>query len=145
MTSDPQRPLPAWHIVESGDRWFQAVVRFCASASTGAPQIIRRWDAASATGLISLATQARHQSMILLWELPHEPQGMLWTLDAVASIKRAGGGVMQLVHVPPRCPSATALLALEAGASLLVEDLWSLQKVSNRLSSAAAVDQALPS
>jgi hypothetical protein len=141
VTRGSQGALPAWHIAESGDRWFQAVVRFSAPSSAESPPIIRRWDIASATGLIALAAQARLQSVILLWELPHEPQGVLWTLDAMATIKRSGGSAMQLVHLPPGCSGATALLALEAGASLLVEDLWSLQKIFSRLACAAAASE----
>ena len=139
MTPGSQRALPAWHIVESGDRWFQAVVRFRDPGSEASPQVIRRWDTGSAKGLITLATQARPQSLILLWELPHEQQGMLWTLDAMATIKRSGGSAMQLVHLPPHCADVTALLALEAGASLLVEDLWTVQTILSRLSRTAAM------
>jgi hypothetical protein len=136
-----------WHIIETGTRWYQALLRFTSGAThfsaaslfqsrtvaAGSPHIIRRWDSASAHGVISWATQHQAEQVVLLWELPAEPKAFLGMLEAIATVKRSNRIALQLAYVPARRSTANRLSVQEAGADFLLSDLWSLEHVVRRL------------
>lgn len=137
MTSFDTAFAPHWHVIESADRWYQAVLRFSRTSTATWPIVIRRWDAA-ATGLISWAGQHDTGASVLLWELPAEPKSFVWTLGTIATLTRINPRAVQLAHVPPHRRAATALLVQQAGISFLLDDLSSLEKVAARLIKSSA-------
>ncbi len=125
--------IAIWHIIEPGDRWYQAVLRFTRSEAASTQVLIRRWDPAAAAGLIRWARQEQGRRTVLLWELPADPKSFLGTLELIATLNRVNPRAVQLAHVPARRSRRNALAVQEAGATFLLDDLWAVEKVARQL------------
>lgn len=129
--------LLGWHVIETGDRWYQAILRFTATAAAD-PGSVHRWQPAEAGQLPGWLAQQQAGHWVLLWEVAAEPAAALETLDRIAAVRRFNAHVVQLAHVPARWRAELALAVQEAGATLVLDQLWSLQRVVKRLE---AVDE----
>lgn len=134
MNSNTTDDLPGWnwHIVESGQRWYEAVR--AAGQWHRPPDTVERWKLWQAATLIDRLDGA----CVLLWELPADARGFLDALAGIMAVADLRPRVIQLAH-----PEAGGwnretwqeygMAVQEAGASVLLADLWSVRVVVRRL------------
>jgi hypothetical protein len=137
MNSNTTDDLPGWnwHIVESGQRWYEAVR--AAGQWHPSPDTVERWKLGQAAALIDRLDGAC-QACVLLWELPADARGFLDALAGITAVADLRPRVIQLAH-----PEAggwnretwheCGMAVQEAGVSVLLADLWSVRVVARRL------------
>jgi hypothetical protein len=133
MSHPSSFPVLSWTVIEAGDRWYQAVLRFTAGAMPHDSESVRHLSIAAA-GEVALGTDIPADRLhIVLWEVSDDPQ--LWgqLVDVIAGIRRGAPRSVQLAHFPSPTSRAAALAVQAAGVTVLLDELWMLQPLAQRL------------
>ncbi len=133
LSSNPR--LVTWLICEAGDRWYRGICRF-------APQLFDatvRWrlERLAPDGAATVLTRAKvlPRDLIILWEISTVPALQSVCLDTMASIRSEAPATLQLVWLPSTAPPSLVLASQEAGAVLVLADLWSLPRLGKLFAS----------
>ena len=138
MNSSTADNLPgwSWHIVESGQRWYEAV----RAAGQWYPSLhtVERWKFEQTAALIDRLEGEPAAACVLLWELPADTHGFLDALAGVMAVADLRPRVIQLAHPESggwnqETWRECGLAVQEAGISVLLADLWSVRVVARRL------------
>ena len=144
MSPPMQRSPMSWTIVESGDRWFQAVLRFTAGSVPHDRQSVRHVSIAAASELAQEADIDDDRLRIVLWEVPADPAVWLHLIDAIATLRRRDARCVQLAHLPTPASRAAGLALQAAGVTVLLGELWTLEPLARRLASKSTATLAKP-
>ncbi len=128
-----------WTVVESGDRWFQAVLRFTAASVPHDRESVHHLPIAAASELDARMDLSDDRLHVVFWEVPAEPQAWLTIIDVIASIRRSNPHAVQLAHLPTPQSRAAALAVQAAGVTVLLDDLWTLEPLARRLAGRLAM------
>lgn len=135
-TTASDLPLWRWHIVESGQRWYQAVL--AAGQPNSSFDTVERWKLGQTTALLDRLAETPAAACVLLWELPADGRGFLDALAGIMAVEALRRRVVQVAH-PESCGwdretwRECGLAVQEAGVSVLLTDLWSIRVVARRL------------
>lgn len=134
------QPVPGlnWTIVEAGDRWYQAVLRFTAGPVPHDRDSVRHLPLDAASELVVLLAQRGDRRHMVLWEIPAAPSAWLEIIDAIASVRRSNPQAVQLASLPCSASHAAALAVQQAGVTVLLGELWTLEPLARRLASRVA-------
>jgi len=139
MSPPMQRSSLSWTVVESGDRWFQAVLRFTAGSMPHDRQSIRHLSIAAASELAQEVGTDDDRLRIVLWEVPADPAVWLHLIDLIATLRRRDARRVQLAHLPTPASRAAGLAVQAAGVTVLLGELWTLEPLACRLASRVAM------
>jgi len=137
MSPTMQRSSLSWTVVESGDRWFQAVLRFTAGSMPHDRQSVRHLSIAAASELAQEVGTDDDRLRIVLWEVPADPAVWLHLIDAIATLRRRNARSVQLAHLPTPASRAAAVAVQAAGVTVLLGELWTLEPLARRLRATA--------
>jgi hypothetical protein len=134
-TIESDLPLWRWHIVESGQRWYQAVL--AAGQSNSSFDTVERWKLGQTTALLDRLGETP-AACVLLWELPADGSGFLDALAGIMAVEDLSRRVVQLAHPESggwdrETWRECGMAIQEAGVSVLLADLWSIRVVARRL------------
>jgi len=136
--SIPQTGKSDWHIVEPTDRWFEAYQRFVKQTPVLVAGEVHRWRIDSIAGLLKRfrsrpfppADEGTRMSEIVIWEFPLGGSMTPNPLDLVVAVRDCRPGAIQVAHLRPGLVTTQERLLLqEAGVSMLLDDLWSLERL----------------
>lgn len=135
-TTASKLPWWRWHIVESGQRWYQAVL--AAGQSDSSSDTVERWQLGQAKTLLDRLAETPAATCVLLWELPADGRGFLDALAGIMAVEDLRRRVVQLAHPESggwdrETWCERGLAVQEAGVSVLLADLWSIRVVARRL------------
>ena len=134
----PQTGKVDWHIVEPTDRWFEAYQRFVKQSPNTATGEVHRWRIDSIAGLLKRlrsrpfppVDEGARIAEIVIWEFPLGGSMTPNPLDLVVAVRDCRAGAIQVAHLRPGLVAPRERLLLqEAGVSMLLEDLWSLERL----------------
>ncbi len=134
-------PVLNWTVVEAGDRWYQAVLRFTADPEPHDHQSVRHLSIAAAGELVNGSNTPHDRLHVVLWEVPSEPRLWIPLVDMIAGIRRADPRSVQLAHLPTPASRAAALAVQAAGVTVLLDELWTLRPLARRLAGRVAGGQ----
>lgn len=133
MNQAAAAPPLIWTVIETGDRWFQAVLRFTAGAVPHNRESVRQLTLAEA-GQIVLQIEPRDDCRhVVLWEIPRAPAAWIEFVDVIAGVRRHVPQAVQLAHLPASSSDLAALAVQQAGVTVLLRELWSLEPLARRL------------
>jgi len=127
-----------WHIVEPTGRWFEAYQRFIKQTPMAVVGQVYRWRIDSVAGLLQRlrsrpfpsVDEAIRTQEIVIWEFPLGGPQSPNPLDLVVAVRECRPGAIQVAHLRPGLVTTHERLVLqEAGVSMLLEDLWSLERL----------------
>jgi hypothetical protein len=127
-----------WHIAEPADRWFEAYQRFIKQTPMAVARQVYRWRTDSIAGLLHRlrsrpfpsGDEAIGAQEIVIWEFPLGRSQTPHPLDLVVAVRECRPRAIQVAHLRPGLVTTNERLVLqEAGVSLLLEDLWSLERL----------------
>lgn len=136
--SIPQTGKADWHIVEPADRWFEAYQRFVKQTPMAVTGEVHRWRIDSIAGLLKRlrsrpfppVDDSARIGEIVIWEFPLGGPMTPNPLDLVVAVRECRPGAIQVAHLrPDLVPMQERLVLQEAGVSMLLEDLWSLERL----------------
>jgi hypothetical protein len=136
--SIPRTGKADWHIVEPTDRWFEAYQRFVKQVPMVENGELHHWRIDSIAGLLkrlrsrpfSSVDDAVRIAEIVIWEFPLGGPLSPNPLDLVVAVRDCRPGAIQVAHLRPGLVTThERLLLQEAGVSMLLEDLWSLERL----------------
>lgn len=128
-----------WHVIESGERWYNAIKVF--SSCPSGVVTVKRWVCGQHAELLGALDRPELSIRVVLWEVPISTHRLATTLDSIMDLSRYGSGLIQLA-VPEiarwdaRIWYEVSLAVQEAGVSILLSDLWSPRFIIDRLSQA---------
>lgn len=126
----------SWHVVESGQRWFEAVR--AAGQCCPPPHAVERWKLEQTTALVDRLQGEPAAACVLLWELPADTHRFLDALAGIMAVADLRPRVVQMAHPglsgwDRETWRECGLAVQEAGISVLLADLWSIRVVARRL------------
>jgi len=132
-----------WHIIESSDRWYQAHQRCVATSVDSRGAFVRRWSGKTLLGLIThLRQTTAHRgetgaasTTYLVWDFPLADSTPELLFDVVANISELCPHAIQMAHASKAFPLPVLLALQEAGISVMLNDLWTLQRIIQRIDS----------
>ncbi len=115
-----------WIIVEAGDRWYRAVLRFSIAWQPGAPSVTaHRVGIAEAREL-----SKRHPGSVLLWEWCSQPGAIADAVQCMGSVRVARPSVLLVATTAPWACDADRLALAEAGVSIWIDDIESIARLA---------------
>ncbi len=121
-----------WHIVETGDRWHQALLSL-ARPGENRFATVSRWTPETATDLVARLAPIRQRQTVVIWELPMRPATGLEILEAIAAVSQHSWRIVQAAFPSAGSHPEVVLAAQELGIVILLHDLWSLRTIGYRL------------
>jgi len=151
-----------WHIIESSDRWYQAHQRCVATSIDSRGASVHRWSGKTMLGLMAHLRQTAHRSgdtrqyltqqqaafaaasvaassIYLVWEFPLAGTTPDRLFDVLTTIGELCPFAIQMAHTSSALPLPVVLALQEAGISIMLDDLWTLQRIIQRIDSRGSV------